>query len=151
MKIHSQSEKRTPGYQSIFRGFCPLEAVIQNLSLEKTEKMNEALLLIIGPVAASFATWLFAMRKSAAEANSKELDNTAKIVLMWRELSEGMEKRFKKEIDQLRKDNCDLEQQVKNVVQENEALRKKMHLLEEENRKLISQLKIFNKKNSTNE
>ena len=113
--------------------------------------MNEALLLIIGPVAASFATWLFAMRKSAAEASSKELDNTAKIVLMWRELSEGMEKRFKEEIDQLRKDNCDLEQQVKNVVQENEALRRKMHLLEEENRKLISQLKIFNKKNSTNE
>jgi len=108
--------------------------------------MNETLMLIIGPLAASFATWLFAMRKRAAEANSKELDNTAKIVLMWRELSEGMEKRFKEEIDQLRKDNCDLEQQVKNV-----ALRKKMHMLEEENRKLINQLKIFNKKNSTNE
>ena len=87
--------------------------------------MNEALLLIIGPVAASFATWLFAMRKSAAEASSKELDNTAKIVLMWRELSEGMEKRFKEEIDQLRKDNCDLEQQVKTLSRKMKPFEKK--------------------------
>ncbi len=109
--------------------------------------MKETLILILTPIAASFATWLFAMRKLSAEANGKELDNTARIVRMWQELSEGMEKRFSEEIEQLRKENSELEQQVKNVVQENESLRRKMRSLEDENRKLISQLKIFNKQN----
>lgn len=109
--------------------------------------MKETLILIIGSLVASFATWLFAMRRLTAEANGKELDNTAKIVRMWQELSEGMEKRFREEIEQLRKENCELEQQVKNVVQENESLRRKMRSLEDENKKLQNQLKIFNKQN----
>jgi septal ring factor EnvC (AmiA/AmiB activator) len=109
--------------------------------------MRETLLLIIGPLAASFATWLFAKRKMAADAISNELDNTAKIVRMWRELSEGMEKRFKEEIDQLRKDNCDLQKKIEQVMEENETLREQMNDLERENKKLQDQLKIFNKNN----
>lgn len=109
--------------------------------------MKEYLWMILGPVLASGLTWIFARRKMVAEATGKELENTAKIVQMWRELSEGMEKRFREDIELLRRDNCDLQKQVASVVAENESLRKKMHILEEENKKLQEQLKIFNKNN----
>ena len=107
--------------------------------------MKEYLWLILGPVAASGLTWIFARRKMVAETTGKELENTAKIVQMWRELSEGMEKRFREEIDSLRKENCELQKQVANVVAENESLRRKMHMLEEENKKLQGQLNLFKK------
>lgn len=109
--------------------------------------MEETLLLIVGPVVASFATWFFTRRKLNAEADGKELSNSAKICEMWRNLSEGMEKRFKEEIDDLKKQNCTLEVQVKAVVAENEMLRLRMHELESENLKLIKQLKILQLKN----
>ena len=109
--------------------------------------MNETLMFITGPIIAAFATWFFAMRKTAAEAASLELSNTAKIITMWRELSTGMELRFKDEVAQLRKDNYDLETKVKVVEAENEALLKKMRAMEEENTKLIIQLTIFNQTN----
>jgi len=109
--------------------------------------MNETLMFITGPIIAAFATWFFAMRKTAAEAASVELSNTAKIITMWRELSTGMELRFKDEVAQLRKDNYDLETKVKVVEAENEALLKKMRAMEEENTKLIIQLTIFNQTN----
>jgi len=80
----------------------------------------------------------------AADATGSELDNSAKICEMWKNLSEGMEKRFKDEIDELRKLNCDLENQVKAVVLENVNLKNRMRELEEENIKLIRQLKILN-------
>jgi len=113
--------------------------------------MNEYLLLFIAPVAASFATWFFARRKITAEAQGRELENSAKICEMWRNLSEGMEKRFKEEIDELRKLNCELESQVKAVVLENVTLKNRMHELEEENIKLIRQLKILNNNNQEDE
>ena len=109
--------------------------------------MNEYVLLILAPLAASAVTWFFARRKMAADAKGSELDNSAKICEMWKNLSEGMEKRFKEEIDELRKQNCDLEGQVKAVVMENVTLKNRMHELEEENIKLIRQLKIFNTNN----
>ena len=100
--------------------------------------MNETLMFITGPIIAAFATWFFAMRKTAAEAASLELSNTAKIITMWRELSTGMELRFKDEVAQLRKDNYDLETKVKVVEAENEALLKKMRAMEEENIRFFS-------------
>jgi len=109
--------------------------------------MNEYILLVLAPIAASVGTWFFARRKNAADAKGSELDNSAKICEMWRNLSEGMEKRFKEEIDELRKQNCELESQVKAVVMENVSLKNRMHELEEENIKLIRQLKIFNSNN----
>ena len=105
--------------------------------------MTEGLLLIVGPVVTGFATWFFTRRKMAAEAMGSELDNSAKICEMWKNLSEGMEKRFKNEIDELRKQNCELESQVKAVVLENVGLRNRMHELEEENIKLIRQIQIL--------
>jgi len=109
--------------------------------------MYETILLIIAPIAASFATWIFARRKMAAETQGRELENSAKICEMWKDLSEGMERRFKDEIDELKKQNCTLEAQVKAVVAENETLRMRMHELESENLKLIKQLKILQIKN----
>jgi len=113
--------------------------------------MTEGIFLIIAPIAASFATWFYARRKMEAEASGAEIDNSAKICLMWKNLSEGMEKRFKDEIDELRKQNCELENQVREVVQENMTLRNRMHELEEENIKLIRQLKILTLNNPSNE
>jgi len=109
--------------------------------------MEQILMLIMGPLVASFVTWFFAMRKTAAEANSTELNNTTKIITMWRELSLGMESRFKLEVAELRKENYDLEKKVKDVVEENAALLRKMRDLEDENSKLTIQLTIFNKTN----
>jgi len=109
--------------------------------------MNEYLLLFIAPVAASFATWFFARRKMETEVQGRELENSARICEMWKNLSEGMEKRFKEEIDELKKQNCTLEAQVKAVVAENETLRVRMRELESENLKLIKQLKILQLKN----
>ncbi len=105
--------------------------------------MNDAILLIIGSVTASVVTWFFTRRKIDADTTGSELDNSAKICEMWRNLSEGMEKRFKDEIDELKKQNCDLESQVKAVVLENISLKNRMHELEEENLKLIRQLKTL--------
>ena len=109
--------------------------------------MNEHVLLVIAPIVASAGTWFFTRRKMTADAKGSELDNSAKICEMWKNLSEGMEKRFKEEIDELRKLNCELESQVKAVVLENVTLKNRMHELEEENIKLIRQLKIFNTNN----
>jgi len=106
--------------------------------------MTDGILLIAGPIVTGFATWFFTRRKMAADATGSELDNSAKICEMWKNLSEGMEKRFKDEIDELRKLNCDLENQVKAVVLENVNLKNRMRELEEENIKLIRQLKILN-------
>jgi len=78
------------------------------------------------------------------------VNNTTKIITMWRELSLGMESRFKQEVAELRKENYDLEKKVKEVVEENAALLRKMRDLEDENTKLTIQLKIFNKTNPTN-
>jgi len=105
--------------------------------------MVEGILLIVFPMATGFATWFFTRRKMAADAMGAELDNSAKICEMWRNLSEGMERRFKEEIDELKRQNCDLENQVKAVVQENIGLRNRMHELEEENIKLIRQIQIL--------
>jgi len=105
--------------------------------------MTEGILLVVAPIVTGFATWFFTRRKMAADAMGTELDNSAKICEMWKNLSEGMEKRFKDEIDELRKQNSDLEYQVKAVVQENIGLKNRMRELEEENIKLIRQLKIL--------
>jgi len=105
--------------------------------------MTEGILLVVAPIVTGFATWFFTRRKMAADAMGTELDNSAKICEMWKNLSEGMEKRFKDEIDELRKQNCELESQVKAVVQENIGLKNRMRELEEENIKLIRQLKIL--------
>ena len=88
--------------------------------------MNDTLLLIIASAVTGIVTWLSARRKN-------ELDNTSKAIKIWRELSEDMEKRFKEQVDELKK--------------ENEELKSQMNTLEGENKKLISQLKIFNKNN----
>ena len=98
--------------------------------------MDETTILIVAPIATAIVTWFLTRRKT-------ELDNSSKICEMWRNLSEGMEKRFKDEIDELKKQNCDLESQVKAVVQENIGLKNRMRELEEENIKLIRQLKIL--------
>ena len=105
--------------------------------------MTEGILLVVAPIVTGFATWFFTRRKMTADAMGTELDNSAKICEMWKNLSEGMEKRFKDEIDELRKQNCELESQVKAVVQENIGLKNRMRELEEENIKLIRQLKIL--------
>ncbi len=109
--------------------------------------MNEQLMLFLGPLVAAFGTWIFARRKMAAVANGKELENTAKIAMMWRELSEGMEKRLSDDIRGLRQENCDLQKRIDLVMEENESLRKQMNGLKQENKKLQEQLKIFNKNN----
>lgn len=105
--------------------------------------MTEGFLFIAGPVVTGFVTWFYARRKMSAETTGEELNNSAKICEMWKNLSEGMEKRFKDEIDELRKQNCELENQVKAVVLENVLLKNRMRELEEENIKLIRQLKIL--------
>lgn len=109
-----------------------------------TEYLN---FLFISLVPATI-TWLLARRKNNADAKSSELDNVEKAITVWRKLSEGMEKRFTHEIEELRKENSDLQQQVATVMKENFELKEQMNALEGENKKLISQLKIFNKNNS---
>jgi predicted RNase H-like nuclease (RuvC/YqgF family) len=104
--------------------------------------MNDTLLLIIASAVTGIVTWLSARRKN-------ELDNTSKAIKIWRELSEDMEKRFKEQIDELKKENCELQKLVSMVKKENEELKSQMNALEVENRKLISQLKIFNKNNQS--
>ncbi len=109
--------------------------------------MNENVLLILSSVVTSIVTWLLTRRKINAEAESSELDNVAKAVKVWRELNEELELRFNHEIDLLRRENCDLRNQVSEVMKKNEEMRAQMEALEIENRKLIEQLMIFNKNN----
>lgn len=110
--------------------------------------MNETLSLIFISAVTGTITWYSARRKNNAQAENSELDNVGKAITIWRELSEDMEKRFKEQVDELKKENCTLQQRVTIVMKENEELKNQMNILEGENKKLISQLKIFNKNNS---
>jgi len=110
--------------------------------------MTEYLNFVILSAIPATVTWLLARRKNNADAKTSELNNVDKAIKIWRDLTEGMEDRFKYQIDELRKENCDLQQQVTIVMKENNELKEQMNALEGENKKLISQLKIFNKNNS---
>jgi len=109
-----------------------------------TEYLN---LLFISTIPAT-VTWLLARRKNNADTKNSELDNVGKAITIWRELNEDMEERFNRQVEELRKENCNLQQRVTIVMKENEELKTQMNALEGENKKLISQLKIFNKNNS---
>jgi septal ring factor EnvC (AmiA/AmiB activator) len=109
--------------------------------------MDSTLAYLFAPIATAFAGWFFARKKNEADAHNSELDNVSKAIRIWRELNQDLEKKFKADIDSLRSENCELQKQVRQVVEENNSLKKQMILLEGENRKLISQLKIFNKNN----
>jgi regulator of replication initiation timing len=79
----------------------------------------------------SIANWLLFPRKRKAEVQSTELDNYGKIIKMWKDLSEDMERRFREEIDELKKENCALKKQINDVLAENEQLRMKLrHFIE---------------------
>jgi hypothetical protein len=110
--------------------------------------MNEYINLFFISAVPVTITWFLARRRNEADATTSELNNVEKAITVWRNLSEEMEHRFKVEIEALRKENCDLQQQVTIVMKENEELKSQMNALEGENRKLISQLRIFNKNNS---
>lgn len=103
--------------------------------------------MLLAPIVTASTAWFFARRKNNADAKTSELDNVEKAITIWRKLSEDMDLRFKAEIEDLRKENCNLQNQVAQVMKENESLKSQMKSLEAENRKLISQLKIFNKNN----
>lgn len=109
--------------------------------------MDSPLSYLLAPIATAFATWFFARKKNSADATKSELDNVAEAIKIWRELTQDLEKKFKDDIASLRSENCDLQKQVRQVVQENESLKKQMGILEAENKKLIKQLKIFNENN----
>lgn len=91
--------------------------------------MKEILIMIIAPLAASVLTWVFTRNKQIAEVKGVEIDNTEKIIRMWRELSEGMEKRLKAEIDVLRHENFDLKQEIIGLQKENELLKTRLKSL----------------------
>lgn len=110
--------------------------------------MTEYLNFVMLSAIPATVTWLLARKKNNADVKTSELNNVDKAIKIWRELSEGMESRFNREIEELRKENCDLQQQVTIVMKENNELKEQMNALEGENKKLISQLKIFNKNNS---
>jgi len=105
---------------------------------------------LITPIVTALSAWFFARRKNNAEAKKSELDNVEKAISIWRKLSEDMDLRFKAEIEELRKENCNLQNQITQVMKENESLKSQMNILETENKKLISQLKIFNQKSIFN-
>ena len=110
--------------------------------------MTEYLNFVMLSAIPATVTWLLARRKNNADAKSGELDNVEKAITIWRSLTEAQEVRFNNQIEELRKENCDLQQQVSLVMKENVELKEQMNALEGENKKLINQLKIFNKNNS---
>ncbi len=107
----------------------------------------ESITGLLTPIVTALAAWFFARRKNNAEAKTSELDNVEKAIKIWRTLSQDMELKFKADIDELRKENCDLVKRIEQVTRENESLKKQMKGLELENKKLQEQLKIFNKNN----
>jgi hypothetical protein len=109
--------------------------------------MTDTLAVLIAAGVTSITTWYFTRRKNNAVAESSELDNIDKAIKIWRELSEAMESRFKAEIEVLRKENCDLQLKVSEMVKKNEEMKTRVKALENENKKLIGQLKIYNKHN----
>jgi len=110
--------------------------------------MTEYLNFVMVSAIPATLTWLLARRKNNADAKNSELDNVEKAITIWRNLTEAQEARFNNQIEELRKENCDLQHQVTIVMKENNELKEQMNALEGENKKLISQLKIFNKNNS---
>jgi len=100
--------------------------------------MSEPLIIaVIAYPLTALVTWALARRKN-------DLDYSAKICVMWKDLSEGMEKRFKEEIEDLKKQNVSLEKQVKEVLSENVTLRNRVFDVEQENQKLTIQLQNLN-------
>jgi hypothetical protein len=106
--------------------------------------VNEWFLLLSGSALTSLVTWIITRRKVKVELQGKELDNSAKICLMWKNLSEGMEKRFMEEIDDLKEKNTILENQIQEVLYENVLLRKRLYSIEQENNTLKEKLNSIN-------
>ena len=116
--------------------------------------MTKDIFLFLGPILASIVTFFFSRRKLSVDVQSQELDNTAKIVKLWREMSAEMEARLGEQIAVLRAKNKELEEMICTLSSENIKLNEKMLALKEENIIMRNQLnvyKIFYDKTKTNE
>lgn len=107
--------------------------------------MNELLLIVIPSVISSSITWVFTRRKNKAEAKANELQNVEHVARIWRELAEDLEKRMKKEVDELRRQIIDLVEENKSLIEQMENLDKQLKAARCDNKRLINELKEFNK------
>jgi len=114
--------------------------------------MNDLLLIVIPSLLTGTTTWLFSRKKYRAETTGNELDNVEKAAKIWRQLSEELEKRLKDDIRELREENITIKDRFNTVLEENNALKFQMSALEKqlreargENKKLLDELKKFNK------
>lgn len=107
--------------------------------------MTEILLIVIPSAISSTITWLFTRRKNRAEASSNEVQNVEHVARLWRELAEDIEKRLKKEVDELRQENTKIKNSIRELVEENKGLQKQIVNLVEENKGLIEQMENLDK------
>lgn len=108
--------------------------------------MEDIIAIILSTGILTLIMYFLTRRKSKLELCQIEIENASKIATLWRELSEGMEKRLGEEIAELRAHNCELEKRVEQLIRENAEQDKEMKLLRAENKRLLVQLKIFNRK-----
>jgi peptidoglycan hydrolase CwlO-like protein len=93
---------------------------------------NEMIVNGLTGITTATITWYAARRKNKAETYVSELDAVERAVKVWRELGEGMQKKYEalhKEIEMLRGD-------VQVLREENRELKK-------ENQRLVQQIKTF--------
>src|SRR5688572_5737430 len=91
---------------------------------------NEMIINALTGITTATITWYAARRKNKAETYISELDAVERAVKVWRELGEGMQKKYEalhEEIEMLRSE-------VKVLREENRQLRK-------ENQRLLQQIK----------
>lgn len=102
-------------------------------------------------VVMTIVTWIISRRKNKADATASELDNVEKAIKIWRELSDELEARMTKEINELRLENKNLRHKIKEIAKENETMRAHMDSMErqlkhaqETNKELEIKLEKYN-------
>jgi septal ring factor EnvC (AmiA/AmiB activator) len=102
-------------------------------------------------VVMTVVTWIFTRRKNKADATASELDNVEKAIKIWRELSDELETRMTKEINELRAENKNLRNKIKEIAKENENMRshidcmdRQLKSAQETNKELQRKLEKYN-------
>lgn len=136
--------------------------------------MNELLISTMTAAFVSIITFLLTRRKYKGEvkqvnakAEGLEIDNTEKIVNIYRELTDDLRKEFTMKIESLKEENREMKEELQQihgqysaVLKENKSLREQMAALEkdlkssrcqikalsDQNKHLLDELKKFNQK-----
>lgn len=95
----------------------------------------------VGSAITALWTWLRQRKKESAETKTAEIENVERAITIWRNLAQDM----RKQVDELKVEITKLSERVDELHRENEGLKIKILVLEDENVRLESEIKNVSK------